>query len=363
MDVAGIFEVFGGALAATLIILFLLWWPTTTVAGGKYARGLNRSKAKWQARNEVRKLLLQAAGGILVAGTLAASAVAAVQAYRAFEVQRDVGYKTFELQREVEITDRYTKAVDQLGNKDPSVRAAAIFALARISEDSERDRDTIIQTIATFARTNSQHPTPQEKEERQQKVDRPHADIEAAIIALGRRNMQGEKHRLLLDYIYLPNANIRALNLPKTRFHQANLAGLDATGASTNLRNVDLSEAELTCAKFSWSDISSIEPQGKNLAHRTNLQSATLVGADLRHAKLWGALLSGATLDYAHLEGADLSDAKDLRASQLARTFIDKATQLPKGVEKFKPYTGRDYQCWNQSRIPNPVNLPALRDP
>ncbi|MGW0693563.1 pentapeptide repeat-containing protein [Streptomyces sp. NPDC002738] len=353
MDVVGIVAIFIIGLVVAAICLLLLWWPwLTSLVGGRYLKSGLSEKDEWNARNEIRKILLQSAGGFLLVSTLIASAIAAVQAY-----------KTFQTQQDTEITDRYTTAVDQLGSKDASVRAAAIFALARIAKDSERDRDNILQVISTFARTNSQRPLPQEKEKRQQEIDRPRSDVDAAIIALGRRDMQGETHRLLLDYIYLPNANLRALHLPKTRFHKANLAGLDATGDNTNLRNVDLSQAQLTCAKFSWADMSSSEPQGDDVAKKTNLRFATLIGADLRNVDLRGAMMSGAKLDYAHLEGADLLHATDLKPSQLARSFIDKKTRLPEGLQIDKPYSGRGYQCWNQGKIPNPVNPPTPRGP
>ncbi|WP_406473410.1 pentapeptide repeat-containing protein [Streptomyces sp. NBC_01615] len=353
MDAAWILTIFVIAFALTGLFLLLLWWPRiTSLFGGQYLKGLHDAKEEWGARNEIRKILLQSAGGLLLVGTLVASAIAAVQAYRTFQTQQDT-----------EITDRYTKAVDQLGSKDVSVRAAAIFALARISKDSERDRDGVAQVISTFVRANSKRPMPEEKEKRQQEVDRPRTDIDAAMSALGRRDMHGETRRLLLDDIYLPNANLRALKLPETRFNHANLAGLDATGASTDLRNVDLSEAELTCAKLSWADLSSLKLQGDDRAKRTNLQLATLVGADLRHVRLWGAMMKRANLDYAHLEGADLSDVTDLEASQLARVFVDAKTKLPEDLQKIKPYSGRGYQCWNQGKIDNPVNPPKPRDP
>ncbi|MFG2384587.1 pentapeptide repeat-containing protein [Streptomyces avermitilis] len=129
------------------------------------------------------------------------------------------------------------------------------------------------------------------------------------------------------------------------------------------MRNVDLSEAELTCAQLSWADLSSLKPQGDDRANKTNLQLATLVGADLRHVKLWGAMIKGANLEYAHLEGADLSYVTDLKASQLARVFRDGKAKLPEDLQKVKPYSGRGYQCWNQGKVANPVNPSKSRDP
>jgi hypothetical protein len=55
--------------------------------------------------------------------------------------------------REGQVTDRYTKAVDQLGNRELAVRLGGIYALQRIAHDSPRDRDTIAEILCTYART------------------------------------------------------------------------------------------------------------------------------------------------------------------------------------------------------------------
>src|SRR5207302_1920556 len=51
-----------------------------------------------------------------------------------------------------QITERYTKAVDQLGNNDPGVRLGGLYALERIALDSERDRPTICQVLSAYVR-------------------------------------------------------------------------------------------------------------------------------------------------------------------------------------------------------------------
>ncbi|MFF0012916.1 pentapeptide repeat-containing protein [Streptomyces sp. NPDC005374] len=334
MDARTIVEIIVLVIVGTLIFLYLLLVPIAALVGGRSLKNLSDEKDKLEARNAVRQTLIQAAGGLLLAGTLAASAIAAKQAYENLDAQRDA-----------QITDRYAKAVDQLGNKDPSVRAAAMFALARVSQDSERDRDTIIQAISAFARSNSPRPVSQEEMKRQ-RGDRPRADILAAMIALGRINLQGEARRLRLDEVYLVNANLRAIQLPKALFHRANLAGLDASGSSTNLRNVDFSEAILTCANLSWADISSNSLKDGGSVNRTNLRYAILTGANLQNAKLQGALMRGARLDYANLRGADLSDVKGLKASQLEKAFIDDKTKLPESIGEVTPYDGGGYKCW-----------------
>ena len=53
--------------------------------------------------------------------------------------------ETLRISQEGQITERFTKAIDQLGNKDSlAVRVGGIYALERIARDSERDHGPII---------------------------------------------------------------------------------------------------------------------------------------------------------------------------------------------------------------------------
>jgi hypothetical protein len=73
------------------------------------------------------------------AGTLVASAVA----YTGLN---------FRLAREGHITERYTKAIEQLGSVHLDVRLGAIYALERIMIDSVSDHPMIVGVLAAFIR-------------------------------------------------------------------------------------------------------------------------------------------------------------------------------------------------------------------
>ncbi|MTK04430.1 hypothetical protein [Micromonospora sp. CP22] len=49
-------------------------------------------------------------------------------------------------------TDRFTAAAGQLGHEQAAVRLAGAYALARIADDSERDRDMCLNTLAAYLR-------------------------------------------------------------------------------------------------------------------------------------------------------------------------------------------------------------------
>jgi hypothetical protein len=58
-----------------------------------------------------------------------------------------------ELDRDANRTDRYTKAVEQLGDDDkPAVQLGGVYALERVAQDSPRDRPVAIEVLAAFVR-------------------------------------------------------------------------------------------------------------------------------------------------------------------------------------------------------------------
>ncbi|MGP3980411.1 hypothetical protein [Streptomyces sp. KR80] len=58
------------------------------------------------------------------------------------------------LTREGQITDRYTAAVDNLGNDSQGVRMGGIYALQRIMQDSPRDQPSVVDVLSPL------HPRP-----------------------------------------------------------------------------------------------------------------------------------------------------------------------------------------------------------
>jgi hypothetical protein len=53
------------------------------------------------------------------------------------------------------VTDRYTKAIEQLGSGKLDVRIGGIYALERIAHDSPRDHPAVLEVLAAFVREHS----------------------------------------------------------------------------------------------------------------------------------------------------------------------------------------------------------------
>jgi hypothetical protein len=52
-----------------------------------------------------------------------------------------------------QITERYTRAIDQVGHNQLDVRIGGIYALERIARDSSADRATVGEVLTAFVRT------------------------------------------------------------------------------------------------------------------------------------------------------------------------------------------------------------------
>jgi len=215
---------------------------------------------------------------------------------RAQKWQESQGIRQLELTLSAQMTDRFTKAIDQLGSDNKAVRIGGVFALERIAGDSLKDESgkytlqSIAYTLAAFVRESQ--PTagiPEPSYAPMLKIRAP--DVQAAMTVLCRSP-------LCDDRVNASNAELRDLN-------------------RTDLR-VDLS--------------------------RTDLRRASLTGARLDGANLWGARLEGADLREAHLRCAGLSEANvgripgfesgaDLTGADLTDAYQEKLKGLDEAIK------------------------------
>lgn len=54
------------------------------------------------------------------------------------------------LAQEGQLTDRYAKAIEQLGDDRLYIRLGGIFALERLGVDSPRDHPTVVEVLSAF---------------------------------------------------------------------------------------------------------------------------------------------------------------------------------------------------------------------
>jgi hypothetical protein len=233
-------------LGGALLWLVVWWLPPhfypplePSVVAGQGGVQLENERLKLQ--NEARGTLLQGLGGaVLLLGA-------------AFTWQQ------LRTAREGQITDRYTKAVDQLGNKELAVRLGGIYALQRIARDSKDDRATIAEVLCAYARSVERDPrTEQDLESHTFEKRAP--DVQAALTVLAEwwRRVGGEPEWRDLHGADFQDARLDRARLSHAHFYDAQLQGAKLRGARlveanfsrAQLQNADLREADLTGANF-----------------------------------------------------------------------------------------------------------------
>ncbi len=288
------------------------------------------------------KVLATIFGGIAIIGNLYyagkrakaldASAIAANATAKAALENAKAALKNAEAAQDKQITERFTKAVEQLASPEIAVRLGGIYALERIAKDSEKDHWTIMEILTAFVRENRSLKETEEGE--QEQLPKIPTDIQAVLTVIGRRNCENEQdnqrldlHKTNLQRSSLSKANLQAAllyeaNLQAAVLNQANLqaAVLDeANLQAAILWKANLKKAGLLVAELQWADFKEAE-----------LQGAFLNKAKLQGAKFFGTNLEGADLSEANLDGADLSGAKNLKQEQIDKAFGNKnTTRLP----------------------------------
>ncbi len=85
----------------------------------------------------------------------------------ATERRAEAAQKTVEVAERGQITERFTRAIDQLGSGTLEVRLGGIYALERIARDSKDDHWTIMEALTAFVREKARAPREQEEEPRE----------------------------------------------------------------------------------------------------------------------------------------------------------------------------------------------------
>ncbi len=164
------------------------------------------------------------------------------------------------LSEQSQLTDRFTKAVEQLGTRDSTlgtrteVRLGGIYALERIARDSARDHPTVMEVLSAYVRMHVPIARCQSSGPRA-------TDVQAILTVIGRRDTRRDRDRLALNNTCLVGYNLSGANLTNTDLTGADLTNTDLTGA--NLSGANLTEANLSFADFTRARASSHgrEPQ------------------------------------------------------------------------------------------------------
>lgn len=289
-------------------------------------RGLNLTpKERVEAEADLRSSLIQLlGGGILVTGLYFTA-------------------RGFSLTREGHITDRYAKAIEQIGTTNADVRIGGIYALERIARDSQDDRETVIDVLSTYIRehTKKGHRTPSDE-----KIG---ADVQAALLVVARRpGVETERRRLDFYCAGLNDADFAAGDFRGAMFDYGRLDNAHFGGAL--LDGADLSFCKARGAAFTHTSAQNAHFVNATFSHgwflNANLENADFSGCDLTSsdfgrrydehgapplppAVLTNARFTKANLKGTILRGVDLRTLTGLTPDQLREAITDENTLLP----------------------------------
>jgi hypothetical protein len=198
-------------------------------------------------------------------------------------------WRTLQVNRAGQITERFTRAIDQFGSQKLEIRLGGIYSLERISRESEEDHRPIMEVLTAYVR---QHAPWLPEEDQQSEED--------AII--DKKSEEDSREATETTEVPAPAPDIQAI---------------------------------MTVIRRRTRSLGHGEPDPIDL-HETHLSGANLRGAGLRGANLRGADPSGADIT-----AADVSEYFHMRLPSTERTiqeqleliYGDKYTQLPAGLK------------------------------
>jgi Pentapeptide repeats (8 copies) len=258
-----------------------------------------------KAENDIRTTLLQSMGALVLL-------VGAIATWRQLYLSQQQLY----ISREGQITERFTRSIEQMGNTNIDIQLGGIYALERIANESVNDREPITEILTAFVRTHSPQPPKDEAPDTNLMPLQARAPaVQAAMTVLGRRKTDHVME------IVIPTK--LTLN-PVTQDMKASYP----TVVTLELVNVDLRKANLANADLVAANLANANLEKANL-YSAHLQCANLSGAVLRGADFDGTDFEGAILCGAHLEGADLCRALHLEKANLRSAWADSQTRWP----------------------------------
>jgi hypothetical protein len=120
-----------------ILLIFLLFWLLLWKLPQSQVAAVPEIKERIDLESKSRQTIAQILGGAaLLVGLYFTS-------------------QTLRTTQEGQITDRFTKAIDQLGKDTLAVRLGGIYALERIARDSESDYRAVMEVLTAFVRESA----------------------------------------------------------------------------------------------------------------------------------------------------------------------------------------------------------------
>jgi uncharacterized protein YjbI with pentapeptide repeats len=303
--------------------------PTETLNEISDPRGrLEVADARTRLRHDLRN-------GALQLLTVLAVLVGAGLGFQQLAEDRDQASQDRQLTRQGQASERFTRAIDQLGSRRVETRIGGIYGLHQIAEQAPENTGPVGEVLLAWLNGRPRPRIPPDTPLREYAPD-----VQAALTVLtGQRRYASIVRRLDLEQQGLLGADLTRANLSVANLTRANLSVADL--ADADLSFAQLNGADLTYARLSKARLEGALLTGANLTgtslRNTDLSNSNLFRANLTNANLHGANLSNAYLTEANLSGADLAGANlasaDLKSARLRGAEADGSTRFPPGFD------------------------------
>ncbi|MEM1218713.1 MAG: pentapeptide repeat-containing protein, partial [Bacteroidota bacterium] len=189
--------------------------------------------------SEYRSTIIQILGGFAIAATLV------------FNYRRSAAMeKTVKISEAGQVTDRFAKAIELLGNDSIESKIGAIYALEKIAKDSYSYHWNIMEILAAFIRSNS--PT-EAYRSNGVNYDYFKEAVTSALIVIARRNILLDEKGKKLD---ISKVSLSGLKIDKGDFTNLNFSFCDiyqVSFQSCNFMDMTFRNCDLSTCRFSGS--------------------------------------------------------------------------------------------------------------
>jgi hypothetical protein len=215
-----------------------------------------------------------------------------------FVRQLDQAQEQLSILRSGQTTDRYTKAVDQLGTGPGEVCLGGIYALGSIMREHPEYEEPVIAVLSAFVRrkgkVSDDGRIPWKPGEAERDETKPSFAIQAALNVIGQPRSEDSRAEPNLRDSDLRGARLHGADLRDASFRRsclwkAHLENADLSRASLN--RADLTEARLVGVKFQGADLEgarltkdSLTPE--QLAEAENGDQIVLINSESTNANL-----------------------------------------------------------------------------
>lgn len=196
------------------------------------------------------------------------------------------------------ITERFSKAIEQLGSEKLEVCLGGIYSLEKIAMESIEYHWTIMEVLTAFVRGISVTDLSRNSTRNSSTYK---IAIQTSLTVIGRRIAERDPTERKLD---LSHSNLNGFTIIGS-FSGADFSDAELQGAnlSDDFTNADFKNADLQESKLSRCNLTNA------IFTYANLNNAEIIDSELKSAKLNKCFLYDANFRKAELQGANLNDS------------------------------------------------------